>query len=157
MPTTSSSALRYPDPSAAPNVAQDLQNLATDLDRKVIPAFANITARNTAIPSPVQGQTCSVGGVLHIHDGAGWRWERRGTVTGTTDASGFLVVPHGLGAAPTGVLMTPGNQATDLLNRILTVNCTGTDSANFVIYAKRTDTSAAIAPSLIVVSWLAFT
>lgn len=32
MPTTSTHALRYPSSNAAPNVNQDIQNLATDVD-----------------------------------------------------------------------------------------------------------------------------
>lgn len=46
MPTTSSSGLRYPASSAAPNVPVDIQNLATDLDTKVIVQVASTTARN---------------------------------------------------------------------------------------------------------------
>lgn len=46
MPTTSSGALRYPASTAAPNVSQDIQNLATDLDQKVIVPVATPTARN---------------------------------------------------------------------------------------------------------------
>jgi hypothetical protein len=46
VPTTSSSGLRYPASSAAPNVPADLQNLATDLDTKVVVPVANTTARN---------------------------------------------------------------------------------------------------------------
>jgi hypothetical protein len=46
LPTTSSSGLRYPASSAAPNVPADIQNLATDLDTKVIVQVANTTARN---------------------------------------------------------------------------------------------------------------
>jgi hypothetical protein len=46
LPTTSSSGLRFPAPSAAPNVPADIQNLATDLDTKVVVSVANTTARN---------------------------------------------------------------------------------------------------------------
>jgi len=46
LPTTSSSGLRYPASSAAPNVPADLQNLATDLDHAVVIQVANTTARN---------------------------------------------------------------------------------------------------------------
>ena len=38
MPTTTNTGLRYPASSVAPNVPQDIQNLATDLDVRVFPA-----------------------------------------------------------------------------------------------------------------------
>jgi hypothetical protein len=46
LPTTSSSGLRFPASSAAPNVPVDIQNLATDLDTRVFVPVANTTARN---------------------------------------------------------------------------------------------------------------
>lgn len=156
MPTTSSSALRYPSPTAAPNVPQDVQNLASDLDRKVIPSFANITARNTGIPSPVQGQTCSVGGVLHVYDGAAWRWERRGFQNSTTDANGLIVVGHNLGTTPTGVIVTPGNQSTTLLNNIIDMHVSTTDSSGFVVWVRREDTNAILPSNQVQFSWIAF-
>lgn len=46
MATTTYSALRYPLSTAAPNVNQDIQNLASDLDQTVRRLVANPTARN---------------------------------------------------------------------------------------------------------------
>lgn len=153
---TTSSGLRYPASSAAPNVSQDIQNLASDADAKVLPAYANITARNTAIPSPTQGRACTVAGVIHTYDGSGWRWAKRGYGIVTTDAGGNIVVTHGLGATPTGVLLTSGPQASDLLNRIVTMNYTGSDGTNFVIYVKRDDTNALLASNTVAFAWEAF-
>ena len=157
MPTTSSSSLRYPSSSAAPNVPQDMQNLATDLDRKVIPSFANIAARTAAIPSPTLGQTCSVAGVLHTYDGTAWRWQRTGIIgSQSTNTSGFLSVSHGLGATPTGVIITSGDQATDLLSRVLTFNVSSRDSTAFHVYVHRSDTGAPQASTTVQFYWIAF-
>lgn len=46
MATTTYSSLRYPLSSATPNVSQDLQNLANDVDQKVTIQVASPTARN---------------------------------------------------------------------------------------------------------------
>lgn len=156
MPTTTHSALRYPASTAAPNVHQDIQNLATDLDDKVLPKFANITARNAAFTAPAQGDNCIVAGLLHVYDGAAWRWEKRGFTNATTDTAGVIVVPHGLGAQPTGVLITPGAQATALLDNIVNIHYTTTDSANFVAYVRRDDTNVLIASTQVQFAWQAF-
>lgn len=156
MPTTLSSGLRYPAASAAPNVPQDIQNLATDLDNKVVPSFTTIAARNAAITAPTLGQLCTVAGGIHRWDGAAWHWENRGYFVGTTDAGGFLVVPHSLGAAPgSGVQLTSGSQNTDLLARVLTLSVSSWDSSNFTVYAHRSDTSAALGTNSIQFSWTA--
>jgi hypothetical protein len=156
MPATSSSSLRYPSSSDAPNVPSKIQDLALDLDRKVCPAFSTIAARDTQIPSPTQGQTCTVGGTLHVYEGTLWRWNKYSFVSGgVTDVSGHMVVPHGLGIAPIAVLCTPGNQATDLLERVLSMNVGSWDSANMTFYAHRTDTSAVLPTQVLNFSWMA--
>lgn len=42
MPTTSNRALRYPAPTAGPNVPQDIQNLATDVDNALALIFGKM-------------------------------------------------------------------------------------------------------------------
>lgn len=156
MPTTSSSGLRYPANSDSTTIAQYFQNLANDADRKVLPPFASIAARNSTIPSPTQGQGCTVAGRPHTYDGSAWRWTRTGFGSGTTDAGGHLIVPHSLGQIPTGVVMTHANGATDLLERVATFNVASWDSSNFVLYAHRSDTSAVLPTQPINFSWIAF-
>ena len=157
MPTTTSSALPYPSSTDSPNGPLQLQNLALALDKLVSPMFATFAARNTAIPSPTPGQSCSVAGVRMTADAGGqWRWGLSKHVSGTTDASGYLVVNHGLGTTPSGCLLTPGPQATDLLNRVLSLNWASVDANNVTVYAHRTDTSAALPSNLIQFSMMAF-
>lgn len=48
MPTTSINALRYPASSAAPNVAQDIQNLAMDVDSKLVVSVVCAVIQTTA-------------------------------------------------------------------------------------------------------------
>ena len=155
MPTTPQ-GLRFPAASDSPNGPLQIGNLAADVDPLIVPRAANITERNTKLPSPQRGQCCAVNGVLHVYDGSAWRWEKRGLTMGTTDNSGHLVIPHGLGASPTGVIVSSGAQATDLLERVLAVNCSNSDVNNFVVYAHRSDTSAALPNNLIRVVWNAF-
>lgn len=155
MPTTSS-GLRYPALTDSPNGPLQVGNLAADLDPKVLPSFGTIAARDAAIPNPGGARAALVAGRLHVHDGTAWRFSQRKYVTGTTDAAGLLTVNHGLGVQPTGFLLTVGPQATDLLNRVLALNYTNSDTANVVIYAHRTDTSALLPGQLIAFSMEAF-
>ena len=158
MPSTSS-GLRYPASTDSPFGSQQIQNLATDADAKVVPAYASTSARNTAIPSPAQGRMATVAGLLHRYDGTAWRYYKTGYSSGAgsvTDSGGNLVIPHGLGVTPTGVILTSGPQGTDLLNRVLTLNYSGSDATNFVVYAHRSDTSANLPSNQIQVAWIAF-
>lgn len=155
MPTTSS-GLRYPALTDSPNGPLQIGNLAADLDGKVLPPFTTIAQRNTAIPSPGQGRSAVIAGAIHTYDGVAWRWARRALTNGTTDASGFLVIPHGLGVTPSGVIASSGPQASDLLNRIVAVNVVSWDSSNFTAYVKRTDTSSALPSNQVQLCWEAF-
>lgn len=76
--TTPIAGLRYAVQTDGP-VAQTLaQNLATDLDNKLIPVYATTAARDTAIPSPTQGMFCYVtsvsagGRTLMGYTGTAW-------------------------------------------------------------------------------------
>jgi hypothetical protein len=155
LPTTSS-GLRYPALTDSPNGPLQIGNLAADLDGKVLPPYTTIALRNSAIPSPLQGRSATVAGTIHSYDGVAWRWARRALTNGTTDSSGFLVIPHGLGATPSGVITGSGPQASDLLNRIVSVNAVSWDSSNFTAYVKRTDTSAALISNQVQICWEAF-
>lgn len=155
MPTTSS-GLRYPALTDSPNGPLQIGNLASDLDGKVLPGYTTIAQRNAAIPAPAQNRPCIVAGALHIYDGVAWRWERRGLTNGTTDASGFLVIPHGLGATPTGVVVSSGPQANDTLNRTISVNWVSSDSSNFTAYVKGNPVGAVLASTQVQIAWQAF-
>lgn len=75
MPSTPQSGLRYPSLSDDPNVPEDIQNLATDLDSRIIPRFTSTATRDSAITSPTEGQVCYVTGsdVLQYYSGSAWR------------------------------------------------------------------------------------
>lgn len=150
MPTTQNSSLPYSTLDDSPNGPAQFASLALKLDKMVIPTFNTFAARNAAIPAPQGGQSAVVAGLLQTADAGGqWRWGIRKHVSGTTDASGYLVVNHGLGTTPTGCLVTKGPQATDLLNRVLNLGWVSADANNVTIYATRTDTSAALGSNLI--------
>jgi hypothetical protein len=156
MPTTSS-GLRYPALTDSPNGPLQIGNLAADLDAKVLPAYATIAARNTAIPSPAQGRPATVAGVLHTYDGGAWRWRRTGFAGSvTTDASGLVSVNHNLGAAPTGVNLTLGPLATNALMNVADIKLSFTDTNLFTAFISRTDTNVALTGQLISFSWTAF-
>lgn len=69
MATTTYSSLRYPLSTASPNVNQDLQNLATDVDQKVTLLVANPTARN-ALSNKYDGMR-----VYEQSSKRYWRWD----------------------------------------------------------------------------------
>lgn len=155
MPTTSSSSLRYPASSDTPNIPQDLNNLATDLDKKVAPAFSTTSARNTAIPSPVTGQMCTVAGVLNVYDGSGWRFTKYGQGNTVSDASGLIVVTHGGGVTPLAWGVSPMNQSSDVLNTIVQVLAFSESSTTLTIRCVRTDTNAYLVSNPVKYSWWA--
>lgn len=55
------SQLPRPDASDPPNAPAQLSDLTTRLDTLVIPKFVSASARNAAIPAPVDGQVAWVG------------------------------------------------------------------------------------------------
>lgn len=55
-----SAGLRYPELGDSPNAQTAVKNLADDLNGKHIPVFATTGARDTAFPSPTDGQACYV-------------------------------------------------------------------------------------------------
>jgi hypothetical protein len=58
--TTAIAALRYPGLSDDVNVPEDIQNLATDVDKFVVSRHTSTTNRDAAITAPVAGQACYV-------------------------------------------------------------------------------------------------
>lgn len=93
--STPNSGLRFPVSGDAPNVPQDVQNLATDLDLKVAPAFASTGLRDSTITSPQTGQWCTVAGVAYVYrsgwhvlvDDAAFAWTSVSMSTGWTFVS----------------------------------------------------------------------
>jgi hypothetical protein len=77
--STPNSALRYPASGDAPNVPQDMQNLASDLDAKVFPQFASASVRDSTITAPIVGQGCIVAGGLQVYRAGAWRIYSEGT------------------------------------------------------------------------------
>lgn len=51
------------------------------------PSFASVAARNTAIPSPVDGMVCTVAGDLQHYNATTSQWETAGTTTPTPNGS----------------------------------------------------------------------
>lgn len=90
-------------------------------------------------------------------DGTKWRASTQGHESLTSDAGGNIVVPHGLGAVPTKVLVTPGAQLSDLLQRIVDFTWTNADAFSFVVVLRREDTNAVLGPQTVRFSWQAFT
>lgn len=142
----------------------DLQQFLQD---QVLLHFPSAAARDSAIGSSLRfvGMRVLLLDTLTEQVWTGGVWTRvagRRTVgrvaqgSGvTTDASGLLVLPHGLGTIPTSISVTTGPQGSDLLNRIGVVKLTNYDAANIVVLFIRTDTSAVIPSSVIGFDWSA--
>lgn len=154
MPTTSW-GFRYPSSSAAPNVNQDIQNLANDVQTFALPRFASIAARNAALPSPLSNQACIVNGTLHSYDGSAWRFVLYGETTGTTDASGILQIAHGGGQNPLTHGGTPAPQSTEGQNQVINIQSYFHDSTFINFRINRTDSLAVLATTTITVAWWA--
>lgn len=157
MPTTQINNLRYPLDSDPPNGPLQIGNLAADVDPLLIPRVASIAARTAKFPSPQQNNMCMVAGRLHTYDGSSWRFANEGFKSATSDASGYVTVAHGLGQAPTGVIITPGDHVSDLLDRVASLVWTGSaDAVNFVARLRRNDTNAWLGSNPTTFSWRAF-
>lgn len=84
MATTTNRALRYPLATAAPNIPQDIQNLATDVDTALLTPGAICTS-TTRPAAPTAGMV-----IYETDTGRSYRWIPSGVVVlGTALASGI--------------------------------------------------------------------
>lgn len=60
MGTTNINQLRYADTGDVPNLSTITQNLATDVDTRLVPRFVSTAARDATITAPVRGMVCTV-------------------------------------------------------------------------------------------------
>jgi hypothetical protein len=99
MATTSSAALRYPLGTQAPNINADLQNLANDVDQKVITRVADNTSRNAQ--NKYDGMLTFVTGTRRLfrYDSTNARWDY---ISGPV----YTWTPQLLSAAGTGAAVT---------------------------------------------------
>lgn len=72
MPTTPRTSTPYPAYSDVPDVPADLQALILALEPYVNLRYANTTARDADITSPIAGMQCSVAGVPYVYTGSAW-------------------------------------------------------------------------------------
>lgn len=96
-----------PVPTYGPNTFTDLATLAAGLEALGVPPFPDTTTRDATITAAVQGQCCTVAGVLYIYSGSSWGQVQGGggaslnrtvvgddsTTTPATDTGGSLLVP----------------------------------------------------------------
>lgn len=155
MPTTSENAIRYPAATATPNVSQDIQNVATDVDTGLVRRFASTGARDTAIPSPATNRVVSVAGAIQVYTGSRWATALVGTSgssSGSTDASGNLVVNHGLGTTPTRVLVSATVSAVaNIANYVVTAR----SSTTFTVTLYNSTSGAVIGSNPASFEWIA--
>lgn len=103
MPTTPSSALRYPQGTDSPNIAQYFQNLATDLDQKVVVQAANQTAR-TSLANKYDGMR-----VYQQDTRRTYKWNAGTTSWDYLDGPAFTWTPTLLDASATTITATSIN------------------------------------------------
>lgn len=53
---TAINAIPWPELTDEPNIETAVKPLADHIDTRIVPRFATTTARNTAVPSPIEGQ-----------------------------------------------------------------------------------------------------
>lgn len=87
--------------------------------------------------------------------GAAWRGESRGTSNIATDAGGNVIVPHGLGVAPTVVMVNLTTGSTFGTIAVAKPAIGTMDATNFVVTVIRSDTSLPLASNAIVFMWVA--
>lgn len=151
MPTDPLTGSRYPAASAAPNVAQDIQNAVMDLADNTIPSYATAAARDLAYNNWVSAGNAMRNGLFCYVTGTGLMeytsgsWRRvtgtRGTASFTTDASGLGLIPHGLGATPTTAQVTPVYQ-NDGTSGIISLMRGALTNTNIQVVCYRMDSTA---------------
>jgi hypothetical protein len=154
VPTTSW-GFRYPAASAAPNVNQDIQNLANDVQTYVLPRFTSVAARNAAITSPVANQACIVGSVVHVFDGSKWSFTIYGEATYNTASTGIAQIAHGAGQAPVTFGGTLGPQSTEIKNQVCNLQTYFSDSTYINFRINRTDSLAVLGSDTVDIAWWA--
>lgn len=112
MPTTPS-GLRYPSSSAAPNVAQDIQNLASDVEGKVALAawhksFARPTPTGTDSYTSADGWRDLVGGTWTSAPAGEYLLHSTLVLQGTANIAGELRV------TANGTVLTPASTRADV-------------------------------------------
>lgn len=114
-----------------------------------VPYFASVALRDAyfAAPnnSPVAGSTCGCNGVVMTHDGTAWRFIATGTVSGVTDASGFVTSSHSWGQAPVTWGPAAVAQSSDTLTYLAKPIAWSGNSAGLTARFTRTDTNAPFA------------
>jgi hypothetical protein len=142
MATTTQGSLRYPTSGNSTNVPQDIQNLATDVDSKIVNRYATTTARNAAITSPVNGQLAFTGGQLYLYSDSLWRLLPKAVAGGslgvTLSAGGDVNITHGLGATPTYARVDANDLATFGIYAKMTVHTLSSTIIGFRAYDTRT-------------------
>lgn len=101
MPTTPNFALRYPAPSAAPNVPQDIGNLASDVDA-ALARYTPLFARKTATESLTSNITLQNDDQLFLAVDANAVYELRAVVKYDGAAGGDLKIGW---SAPSGATL----------------------------------------------------
>lgn len=156
MPTTPVNALRYPASSAAPNIPQDFQNLATDLDAKVPLSVATMAARPTT--NRVVGMTVrplNRPTVSYVWDGNRWFQEglfadvvgsapagsyiskQQGTAAVTpANVNGFfgVTLPFAFSALPLFAWFTPGDTASGVSQTVYAIGNSTASALNGFAY-----------------------
>lgn len=78
-------AIDLPTFGDAPAVPTHLADTWYAMISRGLPRFANMTALNTAYPSPTAGQAAIVNGVLYLYVGAAWQYVQGSPVASTSD------------------------------------------------------------------------
>jgi hypothetical protein len=73
--TTPIQSLPVPESTDTPNIPGNLMTLAQAIENKLVMRFASVTARNSAIPTPIDGMVAYVEdiGEMQVYEDAAWR------------------------------------------------------------------------------------
>jgi len=75
MPTPPTPLQGFPTPAYGPQAFDQIAALAVLLEAIAVPRFPSETARDQAIPEPVEGQCAHIASAgLSLHDGKAWRY-----------------------------------------------------------------------------------
>ena len=139
--------------------AQAVVPAASDTERaSVVTNWATATGAAVSATNPVYIYRTDLRRFEVSTNGTTW-WSYRpqsgGVFAGPTSATGEVLIPHGLGATPAYVSLTPVHGGNDAIARIARPVLASKDATNIRVLVARTDTSNWLTSNPVAIEWTA--
>lgn len=144
---------------SAVRAAQAVVPAASDTERaSVVTNWATATGAAVSATNPVYIYRTDLKRFEVSTNGTTWwsyRLQSGGVFTGSTSATGEILIPHGLGATPAYVSLTPVHDGNDAIARIARPVLASKNATNIRVLVARTDTSNWLTSNPVTIEWTA--